>query len=65
MRLGVEADELPPIPICRDEMVAFVEVSRLARLHGKGWTDFEPALVALKRRLLDCIAIDGNRSHAL
>lgn len=65
MRLGARADELPPIPICRDEMVALVEVSRLARLHGQGWVDFEPAIVALKQRLLDCIAVDGDRFRAL
>jgi hypothetical protein len=53
--------ELPPIPICRDEMRAFVELARLAKLHGEGWVVFEPAVDALKQQIIDCI--DDNRAQ--
>ena len=53
--------DLPPIPICRDEMRAFVELARLAKLHGDGWVVFEPAVDALKQQIIDCI--DENRDQ--
>ena len=52
---SVAAADLPPIPICRDEMSAFVELARLAKLHGDGWVVFEPAVTALKQQIIDCI----------
>jgi hypothetical protein len=55
------AAELPPIPICRDEMRAFVELTHLAKLHGDGWVVFEPAVDALKQQIIDCI--DDNRAQ--
>ena len=55
------AADLPPIPICRDEMRAFVELAHLAKLHGDGWVVFEPAVDALKQQILDCI--DENRAQ--
>ena len=55
------AAELPPIPICRDEMRAFVELARLAKQHGEGWVVFEPAVDALKQQIIDCI--DENRDR--
>ena len=55
------AADLPPIPICRDEMRAFVELARLAKLHGDGWVVFEPAVDALKQQIIDCI--DDNRAQ--
>ena len=55
------AAELPPIPICRDEMRAFVELARLAKLHGDGWVVFQPAVDALKQQIIDCI--DDNRAQ--
>ena len=53
--------DLPPIPICRDEMRAYVELARFAKLHGDGWVVFEPAVDALKQQILDCI--DDNRAQ--
>jgi len=55
------AADLPPIPICRDEMRAYVELARLAKLHGDSWVVFEPAVDALKQQILDCI--DDNRDQ--
>jgi hypothetical protein len=55
------AGDLPPIPICRDEMRAFVELTRLARQHGDGWVVFEPAVDALKQQIIDCV--DENRAR--
>ncbi len=55
---AVSADELPAVPVCRDEMRAFVEVTRLAKLHGDEWEVFEPAVDAMKQQILDCF--DGN-----
>ena len=52
---GITAVDLPPIPVCRDEMRAFVELARLAKLHGDGWVVFEPAVDALKQQIIDCI----------
>ncbi|HWI25325.1 MAG TPA: hypothetical protein VN668_00020 [Stellaceae bacterium] len=61
------ADEaaLPPIPFCRDEMVAFVELTRLARAHGEGWTVFKPAIDALQRRIVDCVDDTSTRLREL
>jgi len=58
---GIAAADLPPIPICRDEMRAFVELARLAKLHGDGWVVFEPAVAALKQQIIDCIG--DNHAH--
>ena len=58
---GDTAADLPPIPICRDEMRAYVELARFAKLHGDGWVVFEPAVDALKQQILDCI--DDNRAQ--
>jgi hypothetical protein len=58
---GDTAADLPPIPICRDEMRAYVELARFAKLHGDGWVVFEPAVNALKQQILDCI--DDNRAQ--
>lgn len=55
------AAEIPPIPICRDEMRAFVELAHLAKQHGDGWVVFEPAVDALKQQIIDCI--DDNRDR--
>jgi hypothetical protein len=55
------AAEIPPIPICRDEMRAFVELAHLAKQHGDGWVIFEPAVDALKQQIIDCI--DENRDQ--
>ncbi len=57
--------DLPPVPICRDEMIAFVELTRLAKLHGEGWTVFEPAVDALKQQILDCIDDSREQYRAL
>jgi hypothetical protein len=46
---------LPPIPYCRDEMTAFVELTRFARAHGDGWTLFAPAIDALQQKVVDCV----------
>lgn len=59
--LAASPSDLPPVPICRDEMLAFVELTRLAKLHGEGWTVFGPAVDALKQQILDCI--DDNREQ--
>jgi hypothetical protein len=53
--LTVSSGDLPSIPICRDEMRAYVELTRLAKLHGEGWTVFAPAVDALKQQILDCL----------
>jgi hypothetical protein len=55
------AADLPPIPICRDEMRAFVELAHLAKQHGDGWVVFEPAVDALKQQIIDCV--DQNRAR--
>ncbi|HWG80005.1 MAG TPA: hypothetical protein VN681_09535 [Stellaceae bacterium] len=55
------AADLPPIPICRDEMRAFIELAHLAKRHGDGWVVFEPAVDALKQQIIDCI--DENRAQ--
>lgn len=57
----IAAADLPPIPICRDEMRAYVELARLAKQHGDGWVVFEPAFDALKQQIIDCIG--DNRAH--
>jgi hypothetical protein len=49
------AAELPPIPYCRDEMIAYVELTRLARAQGDGWTVFLPAMTALQEEIVDCV----------
>lgn len=61
------ADEaaLPPIPFCRDEMAAFVELAHLARAHGEGWTVFKPAIDALQRRIVDCVDDTSTRLREL
>jgi 7-cyano-7-deazaguanine synthase in queuosine biosynthesis len=53
--IGASEADLPPIPFCRDEMVAFIELSQLARTHGEGWILFSPAIEALKQRIVDCV----------
>lgn len=53
--LSVSSSDLPSIPICREEMRAYVELTRLAKLHGEGWVVFEPAVDALKQQILDCL----------
>jgi hypothetical protein len=55
------AADLPPIPICRDELRAYLELARLAKLHGDGWIVFEPAVDALKQQIINCI--DDNRAQ--
>jgi hypothetical protein len=57
----VAAVDLPPIPICRDELRAYLELARLAKLHGDGWIVFEPAVDALKQQIINCI--DDNRAQ--
>jgi hypothetical protein len=59
--LAPAAADLPPIPICRDEMRAYVELARLAKQHGDGWVVFEPAVDALKQQIMDCI--EDNRAQ--
>lgn len=59
--LTASPSDLPPVPICRNEMVAFVELTRLAKSHGNDWVVFEPAVDALKQQILDCI--DENRAQ--
>jgi hypothetical protein len=49
------ASELPPIPYCRDEMIAYVEITRLARAQGDSWTVFLPAMTALRQEIVDCV----------
>jgi hypothetical protein len=58
--LSVSASDLPPVPFCRDEMRAYVELTRLAKLHGDDWAVFEPAVDALKQQILDCIDDNGD-----
>jgi hypothetical protein len=53
--IAASSSELPSIPICRDEMRAYVELTKLAKQHGDGWAVFEPAVDALKQQILDCI----------
>lgn len=53
--LSVSSSDLPAIPICREEMRAYVEITKLAKLHGEGWVVFEPAVEALKQQILDCL----------
>lgn len=53
--ISVSSSELPAIPICRDEMRAYVELTKLAKLHGEGSVFFEPAVDALKQQILDCL----------
>ena len=53
--LSVSSGDLPSIPICREEMRAYVEITRLAKLHGEGWAVFEPAVEALKQQIIDCL----------
>jgi hypothetical protein len=53
--LSVSSGDLPSIPICREEMRAYVEITKLAKLHGEGWRVYEPAVDALKQQILDCL----------
>lgn len=53
--LSVSSKDLPPIPICRNEMLAYVELTRLAKLHGDDWDVFAPAVDAMKQQILDCL----------
>jgi hypothetical protein len=53
--LSVSSSDLPSIPICREEMRAYVEITKLAKLHGEGWAVYEPAVDALKQQILDCL----------
>jgi hypothetical protein len=57
--------ELPPIPFCRDQMTAYVELVRLARAQGEGWIVFAPALDALKQQILDCVGDSAAQFHEL
>ena len=57
--------ELPPIPFCRDEMIAYVELARLARAQGDGWTVFLPAMTALRQQIVDCVDDADARFHPL
>ncbi|HJT07743.1 MAG TPA: hypothetical protein VJ747_12500 [Stellaceae bacterium] len=59
------AADIPPIPICRDEMRAFVELAHLAKQHGDGWVVFEPAVDALKQQIIDCIDVNRDRFRGL
>ena len=63
--ISVSSSDLPPIPICRAEMRAYVELTRLAKLHGEGWVVFEPAVDALKQQILDCLDDKTGEFHAL
>ena len=63
--IGTSSEDLPPIPVCRDEMRAFVELTRLAKLHGDGWTVFAPAVDAMKRQILDCLDENIGQMTAL
>jgi hypothetical protein len=36
-------------------MRAYVEITKLAKLHGEGWMVYEPAVDALKQQILDCL----------
>jgi hypothetical protein len=57
--------ELPPIPYCRDEMIAYVELTRLARSQGDGWTVFLPAMTALRQEIVDCVDDADTQFHEL
>jgi hypothetical protein len=59
------ATELPPIPFCRDEMIAYVQLIRLARAQGDGWTVFAPAMTALRQQIVDCVEDADARFHPL
>jgi len=63
--IGTSSEDLPPIPVCRDEMRAFVELTRLAKLHGEGWTVFAPAVDAMRRQILDCLDENMGEMTAL
>ena len=60
----VEA-ELPPIPFCRDQMTAYVELVRLARSQGENWVVFAPALDALRQQIVDCVSDGAEHFHEL
>ena len=57
--------ELPPIPFCRDQMSAYVQLVRLARAQGEGWIVFAPALDALRQQIVDCVGDSAARFHHL
>jgi hypothetical protein len=57
--------ELPPIPFCHDEMIAYVELTRLARSQGDGWTVFLPAMTALRQQIVDCVDDADTHFHPL
>jgi len=63
--LSASSSDLPPIPICRDEMLAYVELTRLAKLHGNDWEIFSPAVDAMKQQILDCLDDHDNEIHML
>jgi|SRR5580658_4814256 hypothetical protein len=63
--LSASSSDLPSIPICRDEMRAYVELTRLAKLHGEGWEVFAPAVDALKQQILDCVDDKTGAFHPL
>jgi hypothetical protein len=60
-----DAAALPPIPFCRDEMTAYVELTRVARAHGDGWVVFMPAIDALQAEIIDCVEDHTARFHQL
>jgi hypothetical protein len=45
-------------------MAAFVEVNQLARTHGNEWVIFAPAITAMKRQILECVADDEEQSSS-
>lgn len=61
--IAVSASEIPPVPVCRNEMRAFVEVTKLAKLHGEAWPVFGPAVDAMKQQILTCF--EENRARLL
>jgi hypothetical protein len=46
-------------------MRAYVELTRLAKLHGEGWEVFAPAVDALKQQILDCVDDKTGAFHPL
>jgi hypothetical protein len=51
----MSSGDLPPVPICRQELRAYLELTQLAKLHGDDWTVFAPAVEALQQQILDCM----------
>ncbi|HLJ63784.1 MAG TPA: hypothetical protein VKT70_06750 [Stellaceae bacterium] len=53
--INVSPGEIPPLPVCRDEMRAFIEITKLAKIHGDNVAVFQPAVDAMKDQILDCV----------